>query len=188
MPHPSTSLQGQFLLAMPGLNNSFFEKSLIYLFEHNEDGAMGLIVNQPQELSIDEILQQVTPDYCQALYPGKVMNGGPVENNRGFVLHRPGNHNWEGQIPLTANLCVTATNDILEAMAQGANIDICILALGYSGWAPGQLEDELLNNAWLNIDIDEPLIFNTNSENRLALALKQLGIDYQLLSSDAGHA
>ncbi len=188
MQHLNASLQGQFLLAMPGLDNSFFEKSLIYLFEHNEDGAMGLIVNQPLELSIDEILQQVTPDYCQSLYPGKVMNGGPVENSQGFILHRPGNQNWEGQITLTPNLCVTATIDILEAMAKGTDINICMLALGYSGWAPGQLEDELLNNAWLNIDIDEALIFNTDSENRLEVAIKQLGIDYQLLSSDAGHA
>lgn len=183
-----TSVQGQLLLAMPGLAGSFFSGALIYMVDHSEDGAFGLVINHPLDLSIDDVLRQLYPGYSQQLYPQPVLSGGPVENQRGFVLHHQSNANWEGQLPLDKQLAVTSSSDILQAISEGENIGDFLLILGYAGWGPGQLESELADNAWLTLPADEQILFNTPLEQRAQLASQKLGFDYRLLSGEAGHS
>jgi len=181
-------LRNQFLLAMPALEDPNFQRTLTYICEHSEHGAMGLVVNRPLTLTVGEILRHLDIEpQVTAIARQPVHFGGPVEPERGFILHSPVGH-WEGTLTLSETLGVTTSRDILEAMARGEGPEQALVTLGYSGWGAGQLEDELLHNAWLTCPGSADILFDIPAEERLATAAARLGIDLDLLSSDAGHA
>jgi putative transcriptional regulator len=189
-------LDGKFLLAMPGMSDERFEKSLIYLCAHSDDGAMGLIINKPAEnMSFPGLLKQLgllseeaiirLPDRVGMI---PVLRGGPVETGRGFVLHSSDFHIDSSTLPISKDISLTATLDVLRALAEGDGPATAMLALGYAGWAPGQLEGEMQANGWLHCDADIDLIFSVPVDKRYGLALKRLGIDPAFLSAQGGHA
>lgn len=181
-------LRNQFLLAMPSLADPHFQRTLTYLCDHTEHGAMGVVVNRPMALTIGEILQHLgiePTDHTIAQRP--VHYGGPVEPERGFVLHSPPG-DWEGSMALTDELALTTSRDILAALARGEGPAQSLLTLGYSGWGAGQLEDEIVNNAWLTGPAHPDILFDMPAEDRLTAAAARMGIDLSRLSSDAGHA
>lgn len=189
-------LDGQMLIAMPGIGDPRFDRSVIYLCAHSEQGAMGLIVNKaaPMMRFADLIAQiDVVPDDEGAEPPPELMEmpvlfGGPVEQGRGFVLHTDDYFMADASLPVAENVVLTATVDILRAMASGRGPQKAIIALGYAGWAPGQLEDEIQHNGWLTCPAGEDLLFELGYEERYGAALRKLKIDPAMLSSDAGHA
>jgi putative transcriptional regulator len=188
-------LDGQILVAMPGMEDSRFARSVIYLCAHSEEGAMGIIVNRPaRKLSFSDLLVQldvIGPDEAIRL-PEKagaiqVLKGGPVETGRGFVLHSNDFFIDNSTLPIDGGVSLTATVDILRAIARGAGPMQAILALGYAGWSAGQLETEMQQNGWLNCPADPALIFDQGSGSKYDRALRKLGVDISRLSSDAGH-
>jgi putative transcriptional regulator len=189
-------LDGQMLIAMPAMRDERFARSLIYICAHSSDGAMGIVVNQPAaNVNFPDLLVQleVIPAKDLIQLPSsaetvKVLKGGPVETGRGFVLHSADFFIENSTLPIDDGICLTATLDILKAIARGKGPESAVLALGYAGWAPGQLETEIQENGWLNCDADATLIFGTDIEHKYERALKKLGVDLGMLSSDAGHA
>ena len=181
-------LANHFLMAMPGMADPNFDETLILLAEHSAEGAMGLILNRPMQFDLGSLFQRIDltlPDKQLAAQP--VLSGGPVQSDRGFVLHRePGQ--WQATIPIGPDLSLTSSRDILEAMAQEAGPSEAVVTLGYAGWAPGQLEAELTQNAWLSVQADASLIFDLSLEQRLGAAFGLLGVDPTLLHGAAGHA
>ncbi len=189
-------LDGQLLVAMPGMPDNRFARSVIYLCAHSEEGAMGIIVNRPaRKVVFSELLVQldvIKPDEAIRL-PAQaesvqVLKGGPVETGRGFVLHSNDFFIDNSTLPIDGGVSLTATVDILRAIAQGAGPDRALLALGYAGWSAGQLEAELQENGWLNIPADPALIFDDALGSKYERALLKVGIDLKRLSSDLGHA
>lgn len=188
-------LDGQLLIAMPGMSDPRFERSVVYMCAHSEQGAMGIIINKTTPMmSFGDLLSQLdlTPgDDLQpppALMEMPVLFGGPVEQGRGFVLHTSDYFTADSSLPVAENIALTATVDILRAMAKGKGPQRAMLALGYSGWAPGQLESEIQHNGWLTCQADEELVFGLDFEDRYVAALRKLKIDPAMLSSGAGHA
>ncbi|WP_277208535.1 YqgE/AlgH family protein [Vibrio misgurnus] len=186
------NLSNHFLIAMPSMKDPYFKRSVIYLCEHNEEGAMGLMINAPLDVTVGGMLKQVEiePAYPlsqQASLNQPVFNGGPVAEDRGFILHRPRDH-YEASLNMTDQIVVTTSKDILTVLGTDAEPENYIVALGYSGWATGQLEMELKENAWLTIEADPELIFNTPIHQKWQKAIQKLGISPAQLSSDAGHA
>ena len=189
-------LDGQMLIAMPAMRDERFARSLIYICAHSSDGAMGIVVNQPAaNVNFPDLLVQleVIPAKDLIQLPSsagtvKVLKGGPVETGRGFVLHSADFFIENSTLPIDDGICLTATLDILKAIARGKGPESAVLALGYAGWAPGQLETEIQENGWLNCDADTNLIFGTDIEHKYERALKKLGVDLGMLSSDACHA
>lgn len=189
-------LDGQFLIAMPGVEESSFARSVVYLCAHSADGAMGLIINKPMtHLSFRDLLVQLdiigTEDTIRLPGPADVMRvhrGGPVETGRGFVLHSSDYHLENSTLPINDEISLTATLEILKAIADGRGPDHAMLALGYAGWAPGQLETEIQANGWLTCDADAEILFETDVDDRYNKALAKLGITPALLSSESGHA
>lgn len=183
------SLQNHFLIAMPDLNDSFFERSVTYICEHNEDGAMGLIVNQPVEMSLSKLLEQIEIKVPgdSALQRAPVYAGGPVGTDRGFVLHNP-QDGWRSSLQLSDEIMVTTSKDILQSFGSASAPDKFLLTLGYAGWDAGQLEEELANNSWLTIPADASILFETPSSERWQKATEKLGIDVWQLAPGAGHA
>lgn len=181
-------LDGKLFLAMPALGESYFERSVIYMCSHDSEGAMGLIINQPLlTLSFDDLLEQLKIKPTGDIKNEIIHTGGPVEPGRGFVLHSA-DYIQESSMIVRENLAVTATLDILKAIAVGEGPKDKLMVLGYSGWAAGQLEQEIQDNAWLTADADAELIFHTDAEQVWPRAMAMLGIDISMLSSDAGHA
>lgn len=183
-----TNLTNQFLISMPSLKDPNFEKTVTYICIHNEEGAMGLVINKPLEIGLGKIFEQMDisvndPDANNK----KIYQGGPVHIDHGFILHHA-NKEWESSIIVSDDLCVTTSKDILEAIAEGEGPDESLVALGYAGWSAGQLEQELMDNAWLNGSADLDIIFNTSSEQCWQSAAKHIGVDVNKLSSDIGHA
>ena len=184
------NLSGKLLIAMPGMGDPRFERSVVFLCAHSGDGAMGLIVNKPSpDLTFGQLLRQldipVPDDPARGI---RVHFGGPVENVRGFVLHSS-DYGGEGStLKIDERFGMTATLDILEAFAKGEGPQRCILAFGYSGWGPGQLEDEIRQNGWLTCDATSDLVFSDDNAAKWETALRSLGIDPLLLSASAGHA
>ncbi|NRA72364.1 MAG: YqgE/AlgH family protein [Gammaproteobacteria bacterium] len=184
------SLQNHFLIAMPSLNDSYFHRAVIYICEHDENGAMGLAVNQPiSQLTVKQLLEKievasdcVNPDNLN----NHVFNGGPVSPDRGFVLHSP-QIPWTSSVQLSQELMVTTSKDILAVMGSDAAPEKYLLALGYSGWSAGQLEQEIVENSWLTISADPNIIFNIKPEERWEHATKQLGFAPWQLNSQIGH-
>jgi len=191
-----TYLDGQFLVAMPGMADERFARAVIYVCAHSAEGAMGIVLNRPAaNVNLPDLLVQleIIPEQERILLPQRVgrmqvLMGGPVETTRGFVLHSPDFHIAQSTLPIDDRVCLTATVDILRAIARGDGPANAILALGYAGWGAGQLELEIQANGWLNCPADEQLIFDASADVRYDLALRRSGIDPVMLSMQAGHA
>src|SRR5580704_2642172 len=189
-------LDGQMLIAMPTMQDDRFSRSVIYVCAHSSEGAMGIIVNHPaSNIKFSDLLVKldVIPAADAIQLPSragvvKVMRGGPVETERGFVLHSSDFFLQNSTLPINDGVCLTATIDILKAIARGDGPASAILALGYAGWAPGQLENEIQGNGWLHCAADPDLIFGTDMSSKYDKAMKKIGIDLGMLSSEAGHA
>ncbi|NKB44038.1 MAG: YqgE/AlgH family protein [Alphaproteobacteria bacterium] len=181
-------LSGQFLAAMPAMGDPRFEKSVIYVCAHSEDGAMGLVINQPlEELKFPDILDQMGIEPTPACDQITVHCGGPVESARGFVLHSS-DYQMDGTLVVDESIALSATTEILKAIAYGTGPKQSLMALGYAGWGAGQLDEEILNNAWLNVPGDGALLWATQDETKWDTALSTLGISPAMLVADAGHA
>ncbi|MGH6771686.1 MAG: YqgE/AlgH family protein [Xanthobacteraceae bacterium] len=189
-------LDGQMLIAMPTMGDDRFTRSVIYVCAHSSEGAMGIIVNQPaSNISFHDLLVQLdvvgTTDLIE-LPPDaggvNVLKGGPVETSRGFVLHSNDFFIENSTLPIDGGVCLTATLDILKAIAHGTGPRSAVLALGYAGWAPGQLETEIHQNGWLHCAADPELIFGVDNDGKYEKAMKKIGINLGMLSSEAGHA
>src|SRR6202453_2151883 len=189
-------LDGQMLIAMPAMLDDRFARSLIYICAHSSEGAMGIVVNQPAaNINFADLLVQleVIQDTDLIQLPRRagavqVLKGGPVEPGRGFVLHSSDFFIENSTLPIDEGICLTATIDILKAIARGDGPVSAILALGYAGWAPGQLENEIQGNGWLHCTADSELIFGTDPGAKYDKAMKKIGIDLGMLSNEAGHA
>ncbi len=187
----STNLTDHFLIAMPAMDDPFFSRSLIYIAEHNEQGALGLIVNRPTDLNLATLLEKINiplkPSESISLSLFPICFGGPVQTNRGFVLHRPLG-TWQSTLNINENVGLTSSLDVLHAVARDGQPHEIMVTLGYSGWGAGQLEQELAQNTWLTVPAEPAILFDTPFEERLPSALERLGIDFANLSEKAGHA
>ena len=181
------SLKNQFLLAMPSLAGSYFGDTVTYLCEHNEDGAMGLVINRPSGLSLVELLSQLGMKSGVISADVPVLDGGPVARDRGFILHSD-DARFDASLELGDGLMLTAAREVLEAIAQGTGPREYLVALGYAGWDGGQLEAELKDNAWLTCPASLDVIFHEPFDARVRKAAAALGIDFRLMSGQAGHA
>ncbi|MEN9996247.1 MAG: hypothetical protein RL462_1023 [Pseudomonadota bacterium] len=215
----STQLSHHFLIAMPGLEDPTFAKSVVYLCEHSERGAMGLIINKPGELSLKHLFEKVElPLHRQDLLQSNVLHGGPVQTERGFVLHEPmlekdsvdsensdttesvqttaaeseasakSNSLYASTLSVPGGLAMTTSKDVLEAIANGSGPQRVIVTLGYASWGEGQLESEIGENSWLTVPADASVIFDTPIDQRYDKALSLLGLQAWMLSSEVGHA
>ena len=184
----SDCLRDHFLLAMPSMSEGIFSQSITYICEHGESGAMGIVINQPLDLSVAEIFEHLEITTLRDFSNVPVMAGGPVQIDHGFVLHRNCTSSWESSIKVTADITLTTSCDILRAIARNAGPTDHLIALGYAGWAAGQLEQELVDNSWLMLPADSDIIFSTAPQQRLNAAASLLGIDMNLISGEAGHA
>ncbi len=181
------SLRDHFLLAMPCLEDTYFSNTLTYICEHNESGALGLVINRSLDLTLADIFRHLDMDClregCESI---PILCGGPVQEDRGFVLH-PSGDRWECTLPVSEGVSLTTSQDILTAMAGNGGPEDTLVALGYAGWGAGQLEEELAANAWLSAPADTDILFHTPMEKRLHTAATRLGIDYRLISPEIGH-
>ncbi|MBR0967462.1 YqgE/AlgH family protein [Bradyrhizobium diazoefficiens] len=195
-PGSADYLDGRLLIAMPVMGDERFERSVIFLCAHSAEGAMGIIVNHPAgSIDFPELLEQLgivkkgehikLPENAESM---KVLRGGPVDTGRGFVLHSSDFYIENATLRIDDGVCLTATVDILRAIANGSGPKHAILALGYAGWAPGQLETEIQGNGWLHCDADADLIFGDDVDEKYGRALRKIGIDPGMLSNEAGHA
>ena len=204
----STQLSHHFLIAMPGLEDPTFAKSVVYVCEHSERGAMGLIINKPGDLSLKHLFDKVElPLHRQDLLQSNVLHGGPVQTERGFVLHDPmlekdsvdsenssaepaatPNSIYASTLSVPGGLAMTTSKDVLEALANGSGPQRVVVTLGYASWGEGQLESEIGENSWLTVPADPAVIFDTPIEQRYDKALGLLGLQAWMLSSEAGHA
>lgn len=186
--HQDPYLVGQMLVAMPGMPDPRFARSVIYMCAHNEDGAMGLVINRDlPEVTFPDLLGQLNIECSNPDTAIRIHSGGPVEAGRGFVLHTP-DYVHDTTLVVDGMVALTATVDILKAIASGCGPKRQLLALGYSGWGPGQLDNEILENGWLSVGADPDIIFNDYSGTKWDRALSRLGIDSGMLSEDSGHA
>jgi putative transcriptional regulator len=184
----STNLTNQFLIAMPSMRDLNFSQTVTYICEHNQEGAMGIVVNRPTNIQLNDILEQLNiADFDLTIGEESIYTGGPVQPERGFVIHCD-NSSWDSTMKVTPEISITTSRDILESIATGNGPNSHLVALGYAGWSGGQLEDEISANAWLNGPADSQIIFNTPPELRWRAAAKLLGVDLNLISGDAGHA
>ncbi|VAW65653.1 UPF0301 protein YqgE [hydrothermal vent metagenome] len=182
------NLSNHFLIAMPSLEDGNFSQSVTYICEHDENGALGITINRPSEISLAEIFSQLQIDTSSEQIKNQtVLNGGPVQTDRGFILHTP-TGNWDSSLKVTDSIAVTTSQDIMQAIANSGGPAKSLIALGYSGWGPGQLEYEISENSWLSCPATEEILFDVPIEKRWRAAALLLGIDLQLLSSQTGHA
>ena len=194
MASDSTNFTHHFLIAMPGLEDAMFSKSVIYMCEHSERGALGLVINKPSDINLQKLFEKVElPLHRQDLTQAPVFQGGPVQTERGFVLHEsvvmPGNESlYASTMTIPGGLEMTTSKDVLEALSTGYGPRKVFISLGYSSWGQGQLESEISDNSWLTVAADPAVIFDTPVEQRYAKALKLLGFEAWMLSPDAGHA
>jgi putative transcriptional regulator len=181
-------LINQFLIAMPAMEDPNFAQTVTLVCEHNERGALGIVINRTLPMTFGEVFDQLgLESRLSRVAEQPVLRGGPVQTERGFVLHSPSGH-YESSLPFSARMHLTTSRDILDALAAGEGPDSAVIALGYAGWDAGQLEDEMARNAWLTVDADERVLFATPVEERWSAAARLLGVDLVALSSDAGHA
>jgi putative transcriptional regulator len=182
------NLTQHFLIAMPAMADPHFAKSLTFVCEHNDQGALGIVVNRPIEMNLHALLEQVSISPETETYKSVAVHyGGPVQVDRGFVLHTPLG-DWQSTLKVSPELGLTTSKDVLEAVARGEGPRQILVTLGYAGWAPGQLEHELAQNAWLTVQAKPEVIFDLPADERLAAAMNLLGVDYAKLSDSAGHA
>ena len=181
-------LTHHFLIAMPNMADPHFAKTLTFICEHNDKGALGIVVNRPTEMNLQTLLEQVSiPFDAEQFKSIPVHFGGPVQIDRGFVLHMPLGQ-WQSTLAVSTEVGLTTSKDILQAVARGEGPQQLLVTLGYAGWAPGQLEHELAQNAWLTVQAKPEVIFELRAEQRLPAAMGLLGIDFASLSEQAGHA
>ena len=186
------SLANHFLIAMPAMTDPNFARTLTYLCEHNAEGALGIIINKPLEINLGSLFERVSVPLTQGESQAKytdlpVYFGGPVQTDRGFVLHRPVG-DWQSTLHVTDEIGLTSSRDILQSMSDVGEPNDVLVSLGYAGWAAGQLEWELSQNAWLTVAASPDIIFGLPPEERLPAAMQLLGIDFARLSDVAGHA
>ncbi|MDH5300888.1 MAG: YqgE/AlgH family protein [Gammaproteobacteria bacterium] len=183
----TVNLTNHFLIAMPSLDDPNFYHSVTYICEHSEQGALGLVINRQTDISLGEVLSQMDLEWPeQSLADQIVLLGGPIEQERGFILHSPAG-DWDSSIRITDDLALTTSLDILEAISEGYRPDRLLITLGYAGWTAGQLEQEMVANAWLTGPADPKILFDLPIEQRWEAAARSVGVDLSRLSSDAGH-
>lgn len=181
------SLRNHFLIAMPGLKGSIFSDTITYICDHSDQGAMGIVLNQPLNIHLDEVFEQLELEYDSEVGRAPVLSGGPVNIQQGFVIHK-NEGSWASTMFVTPEVCVTASRDIVSAIAQKHGPAGAQFALGYAGWSPGQLEEEISSNSWLSVPADERIIFDVPIRERRAAVATWLGVDLNLISGTAGHA
>jgi putative transcriptional regulator len=181
-------LTNQFLIAMPAMDDPNFAQTVTLVCEHSERGALGIVINRTLPMTLGEVFDQLGLDSSRSRVSEQaVLRGGPVQTERGFVLHSPAGP-YESSLPFSERMHLTTSRDILDAMAVGEGPASAVIALGYAGWEAGQLEDEMARNAWLTVEADERVLFSTPVDERWSAAARLLGVDLVALSSDAGHA
>ncbi len=199
LPASATNLTNQFLIAMPGMADDNFAGSVVYLCEHSERGALGLVINKPSDIKLGRLFEKVDLSLDRAeLAEQPVFIGGPVQTERGFVLHEASDDDaadidadgaiYNSSMRIRGGMAMTTSKDVLEAIASGTGPKRVLVTLGYAGWSAGQLEDEIARNGWITVDARPEVIFETPVEQRYERALALLGIDPRMLSSEAGHA
>ncbi len=182
------SLANNFLIAMPAMKDPNFEQTVTYICQHSDEGALGIVINRIIDLTVGDVLDQMKIDRAISVkLDARVYYGGPVQMDRGFILHEEIG-DWDSTLKVSDQTALTTSRDILEAMARNAGPDRALLALGYAGWGEGQLEREITENAWLHLPADNELMFSTPVHQRWEEAAALLGVDLSLLSTDAGHA
>ncbi|GGK64088.1 YqgE/AlgH family protein [Amphritea balenae] len=186
-PYLPGSLQGHFLLSMPHMDDHNFDHTLTFICDHNEYGAMGIVVNRPTELSLGELFNHLElTQECKIQAP--VYAGGPVQDDRGFILHSPTERDWDSCYEINGQLTITTSMDIMHAISNNEGPEQYLVALGYAGWSAGQLEQELSDNVWLSCPANLDIIFNIPAEERLQAAATTLGVNLNLMTSQSGHA
>lgn len=184
----SFDLTDHFLIAMPAMDDPYFSKSLIYIAEHNDQGALGIIVNRPIDMSLATLFEKIdVPFETPSMANLPIFFGGPVQTDRGFVLHRPVGE-WQSTLAVNQDVGLTSSRDVLQAVAREGQPREIMVTLGYSGWGAGQIEHELAQNAWLTVPADPHILFELPYEDRLPSAMEILGIDFKNLAVKAGHA
>ena len=182
------SLENQLLIAMPNMKDSYFHKTVTYICEHNDEGAMGLVINIPVNITLTELLSQIEgSDHDVSTLNQRVLAGGPVAPDRGFVLHHK-QKRWDSSLELSSDIMITTSKDILQSLGSEEAPEQFLITLGYAGWAPGQLEKEIQENSWLTTPADKEILFETPIEQRWQKATEKLGIDPKHLSDQVGHA
>jgi len=182
------NLTDHFLIAMPNMADPYFSRTLTYICEHNDEGALGVVVNRPIDMTLGALFERLSLTISsEDLGRLSVYFGGPVQTDRGFVLHQPIGE-WQSTLAVQDRVGLTTSKDILESLGQGVGPAKVLVTLGYSGWAPGQLENEIKQNAWLTVAAKDAIIFDLPVEQRLPAAMGLLGIDFASLSDEAGHA
>ena len=189
----NVNLTGHLLIAMPGMSDPFFSKSVTFICTHNQDGAMGVMINRPTDLSYETLFEKIKVDLAQCELAEKpVLYGGPVQPERGFVLHERSGE-WDSTLSIAENTALTTSKDILESVAIGTGPTKMLLALGYAGWTAGQLEQEIAANSWLSVQAKDgetlhKILFECKAEDKLNASLALLGVNPAMLSDVAGHA
>jgi len=184
----SINLTHHFLIAMPSMADPYFAKSLTYVCEHNDQGALGVVINRPIDMTLQALFERLSLTLKHKdLSDAPIYFGGPVQTDRGFVLHEPAG-NWQSTLRVGDAIGLTTSKDILEAVGRGEGPQKLLVTLGYAGWSAGQLEHELGQNAWLTVEAKDAIIFDLPSEERLPAAMELLGVDYARLADSAGHA
>jgi putative transcriptional regulator len=185
------NLANHFLIAMPSMNDPIFGGTVVYICEHNDKGVLGVVINKPTDMTMDVLFDRIDLKVTDSLRPSVVdepiMFGGPVQDDRGFVLHSPGGR-YSSSLSVTDDVAFTTSIDVLEAVANGTGPQRMLVSIGYAGWSPGQLEEEIARNGWLTVGADARVLFDLPIEERYNAAIKLLGIDPLMLASEAGHA
>jgi putative transcriptional regulator len=183
------NLANHFLIAMPSMNDPIFGGTVVYICEHNEKGVLGVVINKATDMTMDVLFDRIDLKVADGLRVGgePIMFGGPVQDDRGFVLHSPSGR-YSSSLPVTGDVAFTTSIDVLEAVANGGGPQRMLVSIGYAGWSPGQLEEEIAHNGWLTVGADVRVLFDLPIEERYNAAIKLLGIDPLMLASEAGHA
>ena len=182
------SLSGQLIAAMPGFNDPNFSGTLSLVCEHDQNGAIAFVINQPTTITLTDVFEQLDIPFDSNIENERVLCGGPVSNERGFVLHRKDGQSWKSTLDISEEVAITASHDIIEALANKSAPSGAILILGYAGWGEGQLEQEIKENSWLNLPTSDQILFEAEYEDRLSMATTAAGIDFSRLSTSHGSA
>jgi putative transcriptional regulator len=190
-PAPALNLANHFLIAMPSVQDPIFGGTVVYVCEHNDNGVLGVVINKPTDMTMEVLFERVdlelSSDVPRSVVDEPIMFGGPVQDDRGFVLHTPGAR-YSSSLTVTEEVAFTTSIDVLEAVARGTGPSRMLVSIGYAGWSPGQLEDEISRNGWLTVGADTRILFDVPVEERYMAAIKLLGFDPLMLASEAGHA
>ncbi|KQQ47315.1 hypothetical protein ASF61_01285 [Duganella sp. Leaf126] len=189
-PAPQLNLANHFLIAMPSMQDPVFGGTVVYVCEHNENGVLGVVINKPTDMTMQVLFERIDlklDSEQDSAVDQPVMFGGPVQDDRGFVLHTPGQR-YSSSLTVTSDVAFTTSIDVLEAVASGEGPPRMLVSIGYAGWSPGQLESEIGRNGWLTVGADPDILFDVPIEQRYTAAIRLLGIDPLMLASEAGHA